>query len=84
MPLDNPWAAWGLVYAQRDGHPVLTESALWQLSAQHPGAVERAGADELYVYLDQPYRAVTLSDRAFRLLVPAPGRKPPPAPPSQS
>ncbi len=78
----NPWARWGLVYTTRDGFPVLTEGALWQLSGSHPEAVERVSADEVYVHLDQPYRAIVVdSMRSFRMLVPAPGRKPPqPAP----
>ncbi len=71
----NPWARWGLVYTTRDGFPVLTEGALWQLSGSHPEAVERVSADEVYVHLDQPYRAVLPPDRAFRLLVPAPERR---------
>ncbi|HEX9289919.1 MAG TPA: hypothetical protein VF904_10365 [Anaeromyxobacteraceae bacterium] len=77
MPDDNPWAPWGIVRSVRDGHPILTETQLWQLDLQHPEVVERAGKDEVYVHLEQPYRLVTLSDRAFRMLMPAPGRAPP-------
>jgi hypothetical protein len=78
----NPWAPWGIIHSTRDGFPVLTETALWQLAATHPRAVERVSDDELYVHLDQPYRALFVdSMRSFRMLVPAPGRKPPqPAP----
>jgi hypothetical protein len=74
MALRNPWETWGLIHTTRDGYPILTETALWQLMAHHPEAVERVGETELYVHLDQPYRVVTLRDRSFRALVPAPGR----------
>ncbi len=77
MPRGNPWEPWGIIHSTRDGYPVLTETALWQLAARHPEAIERVSPDELYVYLDQPYRVMTLSDRSFRALVPAPGRKRP-------
>ncbi len=77
----NPWAPWGLVYSLRDGYPVLTETALWQLTATHPQTVERVSASELYVHLDQPYRALVVDGmRSFRMLVPTPGRKPPQQP----
>ena len=75
----NPWERWGIIFSLRDGYPVLTETSLWHLLANHPETVERVGDGELYVHLDKPYRAESLSDRAFRMLVPAPGR-PPPAP----
>ena len=74
---ENRWEPWGIIYSRRDGYPVLTETSLWHLLSNHPEAVERVGDTELYVHLDQPYRAESLSDRAFRMLVPAPGRKPP-------
>ena len=74
MPEHDRWGPWQLTYSTRDGYPVLTETALWQLTAQHPEALERAG-DELYVYLDQPYLVLRLPDRAFRTLVPAPDRR---------
>jgi hypothetical protein len=77
MPDENPWAPWGVVRSWRDGHPVLTETQLWQLSAQHPEVLDRDGDGALYVHLDQPYRVVTLSDRAFRILFPTPGRPEP-------
>jgi hypothetical protein len=76
MPTADPWQKWGLVYSTRDGYPVLSEQALWHLSGAHPATLERVGPDELYVHLDQPYRAVVVS-AAYRLLVPAPGRPAP-------
>ena len=72
----NPWERWGLVHSTHDGFPVLSEQALWHLSGAHPETLERIGPDELYVYLDQPYRAVVVSS-AYRLLIPSPGRSPP-------
>lgn len=77
MPDGNPWERWGIILTRRDGYPILTETALWQLTAQHPEVVERVSPTEVYVHLDQPYRVIALGDRAFRELVPAPGRKPP-------
>ncbi len=77
MSEGNPWERWGIIYCTRDGYPTLSETALWQLTAHHPEVIERVGPAELYVHLDQPYRAVTLPDRSFRALFPAPGRKPP-------
>ncbi len=77
MPPGNPWEPWGIIHTTRDGRPVLTETALWQLTARHPEAIERVSPAELYVYLDQPYRVMTPSDRSFRVLVPALGRKRP-------
>ncbi len=75
----NRWAPWGIIYSTRDGYPVLTETALWHLMAVHPNAVERVSDSELFVHLDQPYRALLIDAmRSFRILVPAPGRKPPP------
>lgn len=74
MDLDNPWKKWGIVRSTRDGHPVLTETLLWQLMAQHPEVVERVSETELYVHLDQPYRVIAMPDRSWRILVPAPGR----------
>jgi hypothetical protein len=71
---DNPWAPWGLIYTLRDGFPVLTETALWELRRLHPEVIEADGPDQLYLHLDQPYRLVRLPDRAFGFLVPAPGR----------
>ncbi len=79
----NPWAPWGIIHTMRDGYPALTETAAWQLTAHHPEVFERVGPSELYVHLDQPYRVVTLPDRAFRWLLPAPGR-PRPAPPPEA
>jgi hypothetical protein len=73
----NLWERWGIIYTKRDGYPVLTETSLWHLLANHPEAVESVSQEELYVYLDQPYRAESLSDRSFRMLLPAPGRKQP-------
>ncbi len=70
----NPWEAFGLIHTTRDGIPVLTESAFWQLSGKHPDAVERVSATETYVHLDQPYRLVKLADRSYCELHPAPGR----------
>ena len=77
MPTGNPWEQWGIIYTCHDGYPVLTETALWQLTAQHPEVIERPTPTEMYVHLDQAYRVVTLSDRAYRELIPAPERKPP-------
>ena len=77
MPTGNPWEPWGIICSRRDGYPVLTETVLWQLTAQHPEVIERVSPTEMYVHLDQPYRVVALDDRAFRALIPAPGRKPP-------
>ena len=77
MERGNPWEPWGIIFTRRDGYPILTETALWQLTARHPEAIERVGPTETYVHLDQPYRVVALDDRAFRELVPAPGRKRP-------
>jgi hypothetical protein len=75
--MSNPGERWGIVVSRRDGYPALTETSLWHLLAHHPETVERVSATELYVHLDQPYRAVSLPDRDFRMLVPAPGRPPP-------
>jgi hypothetical protein len=77
MPQGNPWERWSIIHTTRDGYPILTETALWQLTAQHPEVIERVSPTELYVYLDRPYRVMTLSDRSFCELVPAPGRKKP-------
>lgn len=77
MSRGNPWEPWGIIYTCRDGYAILTETALWQLTARHPEVIERVSPTEMYVHLDQPYRAVTLADRSFRELVPAPARKPP-------
>jgi hypothetical protein len=78
VAFENPWQRFGIMYATRDGSPVLAESTLWELSAKHPHLVERVSADEIYVHLDQPYRVVTLRDRAYKVLAPAPGRPAPP------
>ncbi len=79
--IPNPWAPWGLVHSTRDGYPVLTETALWHLAAKHPETLERVGEGELYVHLDQPYRALLIDPmRSFRVLLPAPGRKAPQPP----
>jgi hypothetical protein len=67
----NPWARWGLSPSRRDGYPVLTETGLWTLELHHPEAVERQGA-EIFLWLDKPYQAVPVPDRAFLRLVPAP------------
>src|SRR5690242_13075634 len=64
MPDENPWAPWGIVRSFRDGRPIVTETQLWQLAVHHPEVLDRAGPDELYLHLDQPYRVVTLPDRA--------------------
>ena len=77
MPQGNPWDRWGIIHTTRDGYPILTETALWQLTAQHPEVIERVSPTELYVHLDQPYRAIVLSDRSFRELIAAPERKRP-------
>ena len=77
MPRGNPWDRWGIIHTTRDGYPILTETALWQLTAQHPEVLERVSPAELYVHLDQPYRAIVLSDRSFRALISAPERKRP-------
>ena len=66
---ENPWAPWGLLMSTRDGLPTLAESMLWELEARHPQAVRRSG-DQLFLHLDQVYRAVQHPDRAFLSLVP--------------
>jgi hypothetical protein len=70
----NLWAPWGLIHATRDGSPMLTETGLWFLLQRHPDAVEADG-DAYWLYLDQPYRAERVPDRAFFRLVPSPSRK---------
>ena len=71
----NPWAPWGLIHCLRDGVPMVSETGLWFLAQRHPEAVERAGGDAFWLYLDQPYRAERVSDRAFYRLMPAPSRR---------
>ena len=71
----NPWAPWGLIHSTRDGRPMLTETGLWYLMQRHPEALEKAGPDAWWVYLDQPYRAVRVEARAFYELHAEPSRK---------
>jgi hypothetical protein len=71
----NPWAPWGLIHATRDGRPMVTETGLWYLMQRHPEAVEKAGADAWWLYLDQPYRAERVEGRAFYQLHAEPSRK---------
>jgi hypothetical protein len=70
----NLWAPWGLIHTMRDGSPMLTETSLWFLVQRHPDSVETDG-DGYWIYLDQPYRADRVADRAFYRLVPSPSRK---------
>lgn len=70
----NPWAPWGLIHVVRDGVPTVTETGLWFLQRLHPDAVEPDGQD-YWLYLDQPYRAARVADRAFFKLSPAPSRQ---------
>jgi hypothetical protein len=70
----NPWAPWGLIHVVRDGAPIVTETGLWFLQQRHADAVERDGAG-YWLYLDQPYRAERVADRAFFQLSPAPSRR---------
>ena len=70
----NIWAPWGLIHVVRDGVPCVTETGLWFLAQRHPEAVERDG-DRLWLYLDQPYRAERVADRAFYRLFSEPSRK---------
>ncbi len=71
----NPWAPWGLTFSTRDGVPIVTETGLWYLIARHPEAVEKADGDDFWLFLDRPYRARRVPDRAFYALTPAPYRK---------
>jgi len=71
----NPWAPWGLIYATRDGRPMVTETGLWYLMQRHPEAVEKDSGDSFWLYLEQPYRAERVADRAFFALSPDPTRK---------
>ncbi len=70
----NPWAPWGLIHVVRDGIATVTETGLWFLLRRHPDAVEPDG-DGYWLYLDQPYRAERVADRAFYRLAPAPSRR---------
>lgn len=71
----NPWAPWGITWTTRDGVPTVTETGLWFLIARHPEAVEKVSDDEFWLYLERPYHALRVPDRAFYALVPAPYRK---------
>lgn len=71
----NPWAPWGLIYATRDGRPMVTETGVWYLMQRHPEAVERDSGDGLWLYLDQPYRASRVPARAFYELRADPTRR---------
>lgn len=71
----NPWAPWGITFATRDGSPIVTETGLWYLIAKHPEAVEKSSDDEFWLYLERPYRARRMPDRAYYALTPAPYRK---------
>ena len=70
----NPWAPWGLIHVVRDGAPIVTETGLWFLQQRHADAVERDGAG-YWLYLDQPYRAERVADRAYFQLSPTPSRR---------
>jgi hypothetical protein len=70
----NLWAPWGLIHVVRDGVPTVTETGLWYLARRHPDAVEPDG-EACWLYLDQPYRAERVADRAFYKLTPAPSRR---------
>ncbi len=68
----NPWAPWGLIYATRDGSPMVTETGLWYLAQRHPEALERDSGDIFWLYLDRTYRADRVADRAFYRVTAAP------------
>jgi len=70
----NPWSRWGIALSNRDGRPVLSETALWFLELKHPETIDREG-DQLYLHLDRPYRVVGQGDRSWVRLEPAPGRE---------
>ncbi|MBI5067081.1 MAG: hypothetical protein HZB56_02495 [Deltaproteobacteria bacterium] len=70
----NPFSRWGIALSEREGLLTVTETTLWWLELKHPEAVERDG-DEIYLYLDRPYRAVPQQDRSFLKLLPAPYRE---------
>jgi len=70
----NPFARWGIALSEREGMLTLTETTLWFLELNHPETVERDGG-ELYLYLDQPYRAQPQQDRSFLKLIPSPYRE---------
>ncbi len=71
----NPWAKWGVTFMTRDGMPIVTETGLWYLIANHPEVVERVSDAEFWLHLDRPYHAVRPDDRAFFVLHPAPYHK---------
>lgn len=71
----NIWAPWGLIHSTRDGTPMVTETGLWLLLRSHPEAVEPAEGGAYWLYLDQPYRAERVADRAFYKLTPVPSRR---------
>ncbi|HTP50374.1 MAG TPA: hypothetical protein VMK42_06735 [Anaeromyxobacteraceae bacterium] len=71
----NPWAPWGLIYATRDGRPMITETGIWFLMQQHPDAVEKGPGDCYWLYLDRAYRADRVGDRAFYALTPDAARR---------
>ena len=71
----NPWAPWGVTFSTRDGSPILTETGLWFLMARHPEVVEKVSDDEFWLYLERPYHARRMPDRAYYVLQPAPFRK---------
>jgi hypothetical protein len=54
---------------------MVSETGLWFLAQRHPEAVEPAGGGAWWVYLDQPYRAERVADRAFYRLMPEPSRR---------
>lgn len=70
----NPWAPWGLIHVVRDGVPTVSETGLWYLLQRHPEAVETEG-QHYWLFLDQPYRAEHVANRAFFQLFPAPSHR---------
>ena len=65
----NPWAPWGLIYATRDGRPMITETGLWFLMQRHPNVIEKGTGDSYRLFLDRAYRAERVADRAFYRLI---------------
>lgn len=70
----NPFSRWGIALSEREGLLTVTETTLWWLELKFPETVERDG-EEIYLYLDRPYRAVPQQDRSFLKLHPAPYRE---------
>jgi hypothetical protein len=47
---------------------MVTETGLWYLIAKHPEAVEKVSDEEFWLYLERPYRARRMPDRAYYAL----------------